>query len=92
MGKRRVWKGMFPNLELKAEIRGGGGEIQLRNYRFRFVPQICWGVILLSMSKIIPPNGSCAHDAVGIGGADQCRYFLICVTMCPRLAPAANFA
>jgi len=71
---------------------GGGGEIQLSNCRFKFLLQRCWGVILLPMSKIIPPNGSCAHDAVVIGVADQCRYFLLCLTMCPRSAPVANFA
>ena len=43
---------------------------------FSFVPQIFGGVILLSMSKIIPVNGSCAQDAAGIGVADQCRHLL----------------
>ena len=29
------------------------------------------------MSKIAPPNGSCAQDAAGIGVADQCRHLLM---------------
>jgi len=59
---------------------------------FRFVPQIFGGDILLSMSKITPPNGRCAHDAAGIGVADQCRHLLIIFAMCPRLAPATSSA
>ena len=43
---------------------------------FRFVPQTFGGVILLCMSKIISPNGSCAQDAAGIGVADQCKLLL----------------
>jgi len=44
---------------------------------FRFVPQIFGGVILLSMSKITPPNGSCVQHASGIGVADQCKHLFI---------------
>ena len=33
---------------------------------------------MLSMSKIAPPNGSCAQDAAGIAVANQCRHLLIC--------------
>jgi len=36
---------------------------------FRFLPKY----FLLPLSKIAPPNGSCAQDASGIVVADQCR-------------------
>ena len=55
---------------------GGCGEIYVRN--FRFVPQKFGGVILLIESKLTPPNGSCAQDAVGTGVADQYRHLLVC--------------
>ena len=83
-------KGGGSSLGVEGRNYGVGGEIYVRN--FRFVPQIFGGVILLSKSKINPPNGSCAHDAAGIAVADQCRHLLICFAMCPRLVPAASFA
>ena len=89
MGKRRVWKGRFSSLGVEGQNYGGGGEIKVEN--IRFVPQIFWGVILLSMSKITHPSGSCAQDAAGIGVAGQCRHWLS-FAMFPRLAPAASFA
>jgi len=46
----------------------GVGEIYMSN--FRFVPQILGRGILLSMSKITPPNGSCAQDVAGITVAE----------------------
>jgi len=70
--------------------RNYGAVVKVRN--LRFVPQIFGGVILLSMSKITPPNGSCAQDAAGMGVADQCRHFLICFATCPELASAATLA
>jgi len=48
---------------------------------FRFVPQIFGGVILLSMSKITTPNGSCAQGAAGMVSkisAGTCSYALPC--------------
>jgi len=52
--------------------------MQVRN--FRFVPQTFGGAILLPMSQIAPPNGSCAQDvaAAGIAVADQCKDMLKC--------------
>jgi len=63
--------GVF-SLDVEGRNYGGCGEIYMSN--FRFVPQIFRGVLLLSMSKITPPNGSCAQDATGITVADQCRH------------------
>ena len=33
---------------------------------------------MLIESKLTPPNGSCAQDAVGTGVADQYRHLLVC--------------
>ena len=43
---------------------------------FRFVPPTIGGAILLSMSKLTPPNGSCAQDAAGMCVVDQSRHLL----------------
>ena len=91
IGKRWVWKGGLSHLVLKATIMEGrwwNDEIQVSN--FKFVPQIFGGAILLPMSKIAPPDGSCAQDAGGIAVAIQCRHLLICFAMRSWWAPAAS--
>jgi len=71
-----VWKeGFKSSLGVEGRNYGGGGEIEVR--KFRFVSQIFGGIILLSMSKITPPIGSCTQDAADIGVADQCRHLPI---------------
>ena len=64
----------------------------IQKNNFRFVPQILGGPILLPLSKIAPPNGSCVQDSAGLAVADPCRHLLICFAMCPWWAPAASFA
>jgi len=48
---------------------------------FRFIPQIFGEVILLPMSKITSPNGSCAQAAVGIAVTDSCHLLVCFISM-----------
>jgi len=68
-------QGGFSSLGVEVQNYGGGGEIEVRN--FRFVPQKFVGVTLQFMNKITPPNGSCEQDAAGIGVTDQCRHLIL---------------
>jgi len=67
----------------------GGGEIfgddKISVRKFRFLPQIFGGKILLIGSKIQPPQMAAARKAAaGIAAADQCRHLLICFSESPK--------
>ena len=49
--------------------------------KFRFIPQIFGEVILLPMSKITSPNGSCAQAAVGIAVTNSCHLLVCFISM-----------
>jgi len=68
-------QGGISSLGVEVQNYGGGGEIEVRN--FRFVPQKFVGVTLQFMIKITPPNGNCEQDAAGIGVADQFRHLIL---------------
>ena len=79
IGKRRVWKGGVPHLELNTKIMGG-------------VVKFKWGISDLFPRYLggyfaLYEQNKCAHDAAGIGVANQCRHLLICCALDWRLQP-----
>jgi len=88
-GNEGFWRGGFLTWSWRPKLWGEWWNLSLK---FQICsPNILGGYFVLYLQNN-PPSGSCAHDAAGIGVADQCRHLLICCAMCPRLAPAASFA
>jgi len=70
--------------------RGGGEMMKFKWTISDLFPKYLGGYF--PMSKIAPPNGSCAQDAAGVAVADQCRHLLIFLAVFSWWAPVATFA